>query len=50
MDDGEIYIPEMANWTLVDHQLCRLVDQLRARGSHRTLEVDCGLRRSESSL
>ena len=43
MDDREIFVPEMEYWTLIDEQLCRLVDRLRARGSHRILEVELRL-------
>ena len=43
MDDGEIFAPEMESWSLIDEQLCRLVDRLRARGCHRALEVELRL-------
>ena len=43
MDDREMVAPEMESWTLMDDQLCRLVDRLRARGCHRILEVELRL-------
>jgi len=46
MDDGEFSAREMEHWTLIDEQLCRLVDRLRAKGCHRTLEVELRLTRA----
>ena len=39
----------MESWALIDEQLCRLVDWLRARGCHRTLEVELQLMKARGS-
>lgn len=46
MNDQETFAPDKEKWTLIDEQLCRLVDWLRARGCHRTLEVELRLKRA----
>ena len=43
MNDREPFAPGMERWTLIDEQLCRLVDRLRVTGYRRTLEVELRL-------
>ena len=44
--DGWAFAQETEAWTLVDKQLCGLVDRLRAMGYRHTLEVELRLGRS----